>query len=78
MSSLFHRMFLAHPASRGETYFQHMSEALCISSRLLIASQFALIHAFIPGVDLFSTVFQTTSSEFIKSVDKTINRTKKL
>ncbi len=78
MSSLFHRMFLAHPISRGETYFQHMSQALCISSRLLIASQFALIHAFIPGVDLFSTVFQTTSSEFINSVGKTINRTKKL
>jgi len=77
MRSLFRRMFLEHPHSRGETYCEHMKNALCISSRMFIASQFSLIHAFIPGVDLFSTVFQTTSTEYINSINETINRTKK-
>ncbi len=74
MSSFFHKWFLAHPRQQGETYFQHMGVALCIGARLYIASNFAVIHALVPGVDLFQTVYNTTSKEYIGSIIDTIAR----
>ena len=74
MSSFFHKWFLAHPRQRGETYFQHMGMALCIGTRLYIASNFTVIHALVPGIDLFQTVYNTTSKEYIASIIDTITR----
>lgn len=42
------RPFTEHPASVGETYFEHMQVALCFGVRLLAAGGACLIHAFMP------------------------------
>ena len=40
--------FSAHPASVGETYFQHMRTALSFAGTLLIAGLACVVHAFVP------------------------------
>jgi hypothetical protein len=42
------RLFLEHPRSVDETYFQHLGFALWFSSRLLAAGVAAFIHALLP------------------------------
>jgi hypothetical protein len=41
--------FTRHPASVGESYFEHMCVALSFSASLFYAAFAALIHAFFPG-----------------------------
>lgn len=43
------RIFLDHPASVEESYFQHMWFALRFAGLLALAAGAALIHAFIPA-----------------------------
>ncbi len=45
---MIHRLFLAHPATVDETFFQHMRFALRFSFSLFTAGMAALIHAFVP------------------------------
>jgi hypothetical protein len=40
--------FTAHPASVGETYLQHMVQALCFALRLFVAALACLVHAVFP------------------------------
>ena len=40
--------FTQHPASVGESYFEHMGFALRFSGRLFLAAGAALVHAFLP------------------------------
>ena len=47
---MFDRLFLEHPRSVGETYFEHAAMALGFSVRLFVASAACLIHAVVPGV----------------------------
>ena len=42
------KVFLNHPRSVNESYFEHMGFALWFASRLLTAGAAALIHAVIP------------------------------
>lgn len=42
------KMFLNHPRSVNESYFEHMGFALWFASRLLTAGGAALVHAVIP------------------------------
>ena len=42
------KFFTDHPASVGETYFEHLLAAATFSIRLLIASITCLIHAVLP------------------------------
>ena len=55
-------IFRDHPASVGESYFEHMAFALSFSVRLLGAGAAALIHAFIP------CLFEKTASGMIKDM----------
>lgn len=48
-SNLFRSIFVEHPASVDETYFEHMRFALRFSFWLLVAGLAALVHAFIPA-----------------------------
>ncbi|MEM9523351.1 MAG: DUF6356 family protein [Pseudomonadota bacterium] len=48
MTQLLHRIFVDHPRSVDETYFQHMRFAGWFSSRLILAGGAAAIHAVIP------------------------------
>lgn len=47
---MFKRLFLAHPASVNESYFQHQRVALSFALPLLAAGAAALIHAVVPGL----------------------------
>jgi len=59
MTDRFLRAFTEHPASVGESYWQHLAFALGFSLRLLLAGLAALVHALLPFL------FKTTASRLI-------------
>ncbi|MFK7881313.1 DUF6356 family protein [Roseobacter sp.] len=56
---MFQRIFLSHPATVDETFFQHMLFALTFAASLFAAAGAALVHAFIP------CLFEKTASQII-------------
>jgi len=58
--SLINRVFLDHPATVNESYFQHMRFALGFAFWLSLAGMAALVHAFVPAL------FETTASRILK------------
>jgi hypothetical protein len=46
---MFARLFLTHPQSIGETYFEHQRQALSFAGPLLLAGFACLLHALVPG-----------------------------
>ena len=68
-SSAVKALFLDHPASVDETYFQHMGVALRFAFLLALAAMAALVHAFIPGA------CEKTASQIIRRLhDRMSNR----
>lgn len=68
-TALIDRLFLEHPASVDETYFQHMRFALSFAGTLFVAAFAALAHAFIPAL------CETTASRIIKRLHaRIVNR----
>lgn len=53
------RAFTDHPASVGESYWQHLAFALGFAAKLLLAGLAALVHALLPFL------FKTTASRLI-------------
>lgn len=47
---MFDRLFLQHPRSVGETYFEHAAMALGFAARLLLAALACTAHALVPGL----------------------------
>ena len=47
---MFAKLFLEHPRTVGESYFQHLAMAASFSGRLLLASAACLVHALVPGL----------------------------
>ena len=47
---MFARLFVAHPQSVGESYFEHQRVAFSFAAVLLFAGCACLLHAFIPGL----------------------------
>lgn len=41
-------LFTEHPASVGETYFEHLGQALRFAGRMFVGSLACLVHAFLP------------------------------
>lgn len=68
------RLFLEHPRVQGETYLQHMKTAVDIGTRFGVASIFTFVHAAVPGVNLFESVLETTSTEYMNEIVEIINR----
>lgn len=60
------RIFLAHPHSVNETYFEHMRFALAVAGQLLLAACGALIHALLP------CLFKTKASQIIIKLNKKV------
>lgn len=54
------RWFLSHPATVGETYFQHMRFAATFCFWLTVAAGAALIHAVVPAL------CETTASRILR------------
>ena len=63
MTRTFQRIFIDHPGSVDETYFEHMRFAGWFASRLLAAGGAALVHAIIP------CLFEKTASQMIKDMN---------
>ena len=59
MSQALHRIFVAHPQSVDETYFQHMRFAGWFALKLFGAALAAFVHAIIP------CLFEKTASRMI-------------
>ena len=47
---MFARLFIAHPESVGESYFEHQRVAFSFAGPLLLAGFACLLHAVIPGL----------------------------
>ena len=47
---MFARLFISHPQSVGEGYFEHQRVAFSFAGSLLFAGCACLLHAFIPGL----------------------------
>lgn len=66
---MINRLFLSHPASVDETYFQHASFAARFALGLFAAAGAATIHAFVPGL------FPKTASRIVADLHaRTHNR----
>lgn len=62
MPRAFTRIFIDHPQSVDETYFEHMRFAGWFAARLLMAGGAALVHALIP------CLFEKTASRMISQM----------
>ncbi len=67
MTRTFQRIFVDHPQSVDETYFEHMRFAGWFASRLLLAGGAALVHAIIP------CLFEKTASGMIREMHTRIS-----
>ena len=56
------QLFLDHPASVGETYWQHFASAMSFCVTMLLAALCCAIHALLPFV------FQKSASKIIASL----------
>ncbi|WP_350335104.1 DUF6356 family protein [Coralliovum pocilloporae] len=50
MKTLLKDLFVTHPESVDETYFEHMGQALSFAGTMAKGMLMALVHAFIPGL----------------------------
>lgn len=44
------KLFLDHPKSVGESYWEHLWTASCFSGRMLMGALACFVHALIPGL----------------------------
>jgi hypothetical protein len=44
------RLFLDHPRSLGQSYFEHQRNALTFASWMLLASIVCFLHSVVPGI----------------------------
>ncbi len=58
------RLFTEHPATVGESYFEHLLFALRVGSMMILCGIACLIHS------IFPFVFETTASDFIRRMHK--------
>lgn len=61
------KLFLDHPRSVGESYFEHMAFAFKFSMRLFGGALAALTHAFLPFM------FEKTASTLVKNMAQKMN-----
>jgi hypothetical protein len=58
--STFRRLFVDHPRSLGESYWEHQTRALSFGSQLVAAGAACMIHALIPAA------FARTASDAVR------------
>ena len=62
------RLFLSHPASVGESYFEHQRVALSFAVPLLGAGLAAFLHALVPAV------CERTAGDIIRSLNARLEK----
>ena len=65
---MFRRLFLSHPSTVGESYFQHQRVALSFAVPLLGAGLAALAHALVPGM------CETTAGDIIRKLHSRLEK----
>jgi Family of unknown function (DUF6356) len=58
------RAFTAHPSSLGESYFEHLLQAMCFGARMVGAGFACLIHG------VFPFLFEHTGSRTIETLNE--------
>ena len=66
------KVFLDHPHSLGETYWQHQRRALHFGISMITAGVACLVHALVPAV------FVRTASSRVRSLYDEMNATRRL
>lgn len=72
---IFHKLFVEHPQSVGETYIQHGSVACGYGATLVAYGIAEFVHAVVPGIDLFQ-LMGTTSEECLENMVYSLNERK--
>ena len=67
---MFNKLFLEHPRQLGQSYLEHMTQALSVGGKLLLGGLACLLHAFIPGL------FTTTASDIVREINGMMSRRK--
>jgi hypothetical protein len=62
------RAFTDHPASVGESYFEHLGRAVCFGSRMVFAGFACLVHGVLPFL------FVRTGSRTIAELNERMGR----
>ncbi len=65
------RAFTEHPASVGESYGEHMGQAVCFGSRMVLAGLACLVHGVLPFL------FVRTGSRTIKELNERMVRNRR-
>ncbi len=71
--------FTDHPASVGETYFQHLSAALGFALRMFMAAGVCSVHAFLPflfekkGSAMIAELYECTGPGRVKEGRKPLS-----
>ena len=47
---MFARLFIDHPRTVNESYFEHMGASLAVAGRLAAAASKCVVHALVPGL----------------------------
>lgn len=64
MAPVLDRIFVAHPRTVDESYFQHMRVAGWFASRLFLAGGAALVHALVP------CLFEKTAGRMVAAIHR--------
>lgn len=65
------RAFTEHPASVGESYGEHMGQALCFGTRMVLAGLACLVHGVLPFL------FVRTGSRTINELNERMVRNRR-
>lgn len=59
---MFHRLFLSHPRSVGESYTEHAATAARFGATMMIGGAACILHALVPAI------FPRTASDRVKKL----------
>ena len=68
MTHLIDRLFLEHPRSAGQRYFEHMGFAHRFGGRMLLGALAALVHGFFPRL------CRTTASDVVRALHASLHQ----
>ena len=69
-------LFFKHPRQQGETYIEHFKVASKISIMSGVGAFFMMVHAFIPGINLFEVIGTYSTTYYGLILDKITRNTK--
>lgn len=74
MKTCFRKYFIDHPENVGENYFTHGYKALSFGVKFIAFGIAEVIHAVVPGIDVFELVGTKSFVEIKKIYDELVER----